>query len=223
MIITGSLYITDSTDMIYKQMIQSVHRQQRCMVLDLDETGDELTSSFPQDVNKGTILLPPPGAIFLQIDGDQEGFLTEYYAHLQSQDVIDFIATVIFMTYAGINTLIYIPSYNEDSVWLNVLLQFFESEFGIHIGTGPTDYFRYDGMHDAYLINLMYLNRCIDVITYMREIPPVYDAHPNYLAARIVNDLRPFSGDEHPWNTYIRMVTALHTNPMVRPALYFDS
>jgi hypothetical protein len=155
MIFPGTLFITDSKDLISAAVFDP-NKRQRCMVLDLDETSDELKSMFPNDAIKGTVLLPPPSAIFLQIDGDQEGFIFDYEMYLRSNDVVDYISTIIFMIYSGINTLIYIPSYSEDSVWVNVLLGFFEKEFGIHIGTSVTNGFSYNGTQDHYISNLMY-------------------------------------------------------------------
>ena len=49
---------------------------------DLDDGDDMLECMFPEHVQKATLLCPPPSALFKEIDGDMDGFISEYMSYL---------------------------------------------------------------------------------------------------------------------------------------------
>lgn len=221
MIIPGTLYLTDNKELVC-QSITNPMNIQRCMVIDLDEQSNDLETMFPKDAVKGTFLLPPPSAVFREIDGDHDGFIDEYISFLKSERVIDYISSILLMVYSGVNTLIYVPSFSEDSVWINILLGFFETEFGFHIGTGANNSFAYDSTKDINVLNLMFMCNCIDVLSYLRDIPLSYTNHPPFLVAKISKELYAYCGDENPTTAYYNTMYALHKNPRAIPAIEFE-
>lgn len=221
MIIPGTLYLTDSKELVY-QSITNPTNVQRCMVIDLDEQSNELEEAFPRDAVIGTALLPPPSAVFREIDGDHDGFVEEYLLSLRSENVMDYISSVLLMVYSGINTLIYVPCFSEDSVWINILLTFFETDFGFHIGTSATNGFAYDSTKDINVLNTMFLYNCIDVLSYLRDIPPYYNNHPPFLVAKISRELSMYCGDDNPSKAYYEYMNILQKNPRAMPAVIFE-
>lgn len=219
----GSLYLTDNKDLICRSITDPT-KIQRSMALSMDEQSSELENMFPGYVMKATILLPPPSAVFREIDGDYRGFVDEYIGWLNSEMVTDYISSVLLMVYQGINTMIYIPSFSEDSVWVNTLLEFFEKTYGLHIGTSAENGFRYDNNFDINVLNTMYYHNCINELQYLSGLPIYYNEIPSQIWSKLAFDLMKYGGrDEDAMSVYnrIRRDSSI-THSIVRPAVMFD-
>ena len=138
------------------------------LCLDMDETDNMLEVWFPNHAQKATLLCPPPIAMYKSIDGDSEGFIDEYIRYLKYEESVnDFIASILLFLHLGGNILLYTPSnLGEDTVWLNTLMMFFYTEFGITIGT-PTSACSYDPSYDSVIPNFMYLHGVMDLMDYI--------------------------------------------------------
>lgn len=219
----GSLYLTDNKDLICKSITDPM-KIQKSMALSMDEQSSELENMFPGYVMKATILLPPPSAVFREIDGDYRGFIDEYVGWLNSEMVVDYISSILLMIYQGINTMIYIPSFSEDSVWVNTLLEYFEKTYGLHIGTSAENGFRYDNAYDAGVLNTMYYRNCINELQYLAGLPPYYNDIPPQIWSKLTFDLMKYGGrDEDIMSVYNRIRRDSNANhSVVVPAVVFD-
>lgn len=116
--------------------------------LDEDNIYMELNPENNKNVIMGTILLPPIEVQWAELDGDVQKFKELYFAHMTSPQVEQFIYTLIGYVYMGGNIIFYCP--NDDASGLDIspsigfILEYIEKGFGIHLGTGPQDTFKYD-------------------------------------------------------------------------------
>lgn len=227
MIVRGTVYMTDDLDLIFKALSDPMNRAQgrSIMALSLDEMDSELERQYPYDAFKATCLLPPPTAIFHQIDGDTNAFVEEYTIYLQSDVVTDFLSAVFKSLVNGVNIMMYTPSFGEDIVWINIFLQFMENYYGIHIGTSATNNFIYNPNFDIPLANTMYFYNAMDIIEFMIYTPDNYVVIPNHLVSKIAYDLRGLVGDkENPMDIFFEMRKIYHgcPNPVtLKPGITF--
>lgn len=183
---SGTIYVTEDKQMCYNHI---VNPQWPHMVIDLDETSTDMEQMFPGSILKGTILLPPPSAVFAQIDGDAEGFGREYFGYLNSDVVVDFTDTMVYMVYAGINTLIYIPPDDDEfRPWMDLLYIHFQRNYGFVLGT-PVNPFLIDYNRMSMYAYKLYRNNHIRLDDYIRMIPFEVKGVPDGIRARVAQDL----------------------------------
>lgn len=197
-----------------------------CMICcDMDESDNMLELWFPEHCQKATLLCPPPSAMYKEIDGDLEGFIQCYNEYLDyDNSVQDFIASMLLFMHLGGNILLYTPSHIEDdAIWVNTLMMYFYTRFGITIGTGPDKPCLYDPKYDSVVATLMYDRGVMDVFDYINSIT---DPYPDpKIQQRLTFDLLPFaSPGENPLNLYYLMRDAINRNgiPVFIPAIRFD-
>lgn len=143
--------------------------------LDEDNSFMELSPSYNANVIMGSILLPTTEAQWAEIDGDIQSYNSLYYMHLSSEPVAEFINTLIGFVYLGGNIIFYCPDFDasglDNSKYIEFIMNYLESAYGIHLGTTPQDTFRYDiTCIPMYYIGIYTMN-IIDAITFIREYP----------------------------------------------------
>ena len=84
--ILGTLYLMDNRDLVINSILNPA-RFTICM--DTSETGDPeqdnlLSSMFPGNVQRATILNAPPKAVYAEIDGEHDKFIELYNEYLDS-------------------------------------------------------------------------------------------------------------------------------------------
>lgn len=143
--------------------------------LDEDNTYMELNPANNPNVIMGTVLLPPIEVQWAELDGDVQKFNELYFAHMASKPVEDFIFTLIGYVYMGGNIIIYCPDFDasglDNSMSIQFILNYIEGGYGMHLGTGPQDTFRYDpSCIPMYYIGIFGLN-IINVETFLMSYP----------------------------------------------------
>ena len=228
--IIGSMYIMDATgiDAIVHQLStnpppRGILAGGRVICMDMDETQDDLEKMFPEHCTKATIFCPPPSVMMKEIDGDGEGFIMEYNDYLEHDETVqEFISTMLLFLHVGGQILLYSPALLDDgAVWLNTLLLFFYTRYGITVGT-PTNEFSYDPSYDATIIDLLYARDCINVFDYCNGYP---DMNPSIsLANKAYYELSHFCGPgEDPAMVYYRIKSNVmkYGVPILKPGVIF--
>lgn len=197
------------------------------LCIDMSDEDDHLEKWFPHHTQKGTLLLPPPSALYKQIDGDQEGFITEYNNYLDNdQSVKDFVATMLYYMHIGGNILLYTPTeINSGAVWINVLELWFYSRYGITMGTAPDAPFFYDQNYDYIVANELYT--CLGMMSALDFVYSV-DADLSKVTPanmqRLYQDLQPLVMEgEDPFSIlyFIRGNLLSGYPPAYKPAVVF--
>lgn len=193
--------------------------------MDMDETNQELEQMFPNHVLKATLLCPPPSAMYKEIDGDQEGFIEEYYDYLDHDDSVqDFITTILLFLHVGGNILLYTPALlSDETVWMNTLLLFFFTRYGITIGTSGTSGYNYDQSYDGVVADMLFKHGYINVFDFINSNPYVLPSID--VQNKMMQELMPFCGpDEQPMDIYMQMRNSLsqYGAPLIKPALIFE-
>ena len=232
--IIGTLFVIDAPhiDLLKYQLATNpppmgMLAGNRLLCMDMDETTNELEEQFPNHCMKATLLCPPPIAMYKEIDGDQEGFIEAYYDYLDHEESVqEFIATMLLFLHVGGNIILYTPAYMEDDpVWMNTLILFFFTRFGITIGTSPQNGFFYDQNYDNRISDILYQRRMIDVFDYINSTT-YYPYPPLETYDQVMNDLSFFAGkDENPYDMFLIIKNSLLQNgvPIIKPAIVFDS
>jgi len=229
--IIGSMYIMDASGMNALVHQLSVNPPPRGILsggtiicMDMDETTDDLERMFPEHCTKATIFCPPPSVMIKEIDGDGEGFIIDYNDYLEHDETVqEFIATMLLFLHVGGQVLLYSPAMlNDGAVWLNTLLLFFYTRYGITIGT-PTNEFSYDPNYDATIIDLLYSKNCINVFDYCNGYPDPTIPSIN-LIDKVYYELSHFCGPgENPRDLYqrIKMNVIAYGVPILKPGVIF--
>ena len=228
--IIGSIYVVDEPHLdVLKNTLSSTPPPGggavagSTLCVDLDETDNMIEVWFPNHAQKGTLLCPPPIAMYKEIDGDMEGFISEYFNYLKHEESVqDFIASMMLLLHLGGNIIIYTPSHLEDdAIWMNNLIMFFFTEFGITIGT-PTTVAEYDSKYDSSNATFMYSRGVMDVFDYIMSTQDM--TPPWYVHDRIIMDLLPLcSKEENPIHKFeeIKALQMMGYTPF-KPSVIFD-
>jgi len=226
LILPGTIYLTDDVDLISSALSQP----RKYIIYDLDDQSNNMDIMFPKYSVKATVLNPPPSAVHKHCDGLQEEFIDEYQRYLISEDVCDIVALMIIGLNNGFDAFIYIPSFSEDSVWVNILLMYFETIYGIHVGTSAENVFSFNPEFQNVIASTLYFKLQIDILSYINLIsdPSVPFSYATFFSqidpmVKIQADLLCHSGiDENPYDTFVRLFLACQKNPNITPAVTFN-
>jgi len=193
--------------------------------MDMDETDNKLEVEFPDHCQKATLLCPPPLAMYKEIDGDEEGFIQAYNEYLDyDSSVQDFIASMLMYLHMGGHIFMYSPSYIDDCpIWLNTLMLFFFTRYGITIGTSESNGSMYDQRYDGVIADLLYRKGFMNVFDYINSnTSNILDSD---IEEKVCLDLEPFTPiGEHPLEMYRYMKDSLlkYGLPIIKPAVIFE-
>jgi hypothetical protein len=226
--ILGSIYIVDQPhiNVLLSQLASTPPPScgGKVLCMDMDETQDEIEKMFPDHTVKATLFCPPPSAMYKEIDGDQEGFITDYNNYLDYDNAVqDYIAAMLYFMHTGGNITLYSPAVISDgATWLNTLMIFFYTRYGIVIGTETTPS-SYDDKYDAEIATFLYEKGHMDVIDYCNSYPNNYfpDAR---VADKVYFELAHIAGPyENPQEVYTRIANNVinYGVPILRPAVTF--
>ncbi|MBR1988199.1 MAG: hypothetical protein IKA36_04060 [Clostridia bacterium] len=219
--IKGSLFVTDDI-MFVRQILMDPRSTMLC--LSLDEVDRSLEREFNRVV-PATLLLPPASAVCAEIDGDEERFIQEYSNYLNSEIPTGFIVTILKLLHDAQNAIMYIPSFNEDSVWFNQLMMNFFVRWGITIGMSKEKGFNYDPRYDTVILEELYRNNYINVFQFIIETPMGYYPSDYYLSMKLQNELICFITPGETIFGFIAQYREAVFNagtPFVKPAVSFD-
>ena len=194
------------------------------LCLDMDETDNMIELWFPYHAQKATLLCPPPIAMYKEIDGDQEGFIQEYNKYLEpDQTVQEFIPSIILYLYRGGTVMIYSPSYIADeTIWVNILMMYFYTRFGLKIGTSAQDGFYYDTRYDPSIAMYLYYHNMIpwqEFISICSINPFRSDAH---IASKLSYDMQSVCGSINPEQYYLELMNGISNHKTLQPLVTFE-
>lgn len=166
------------------------------VVFSLDEDNDKpmLDPDRNQKVVMGTMLLPPIDAMWSLTGGEWDKFQMEYYTHLISPEVTEFIFMMIGMMYKGYKLVLYYPDDSSDVI--KYLLQFFLNNFGIHICEPSKQYdlFSYDENRVPMYLCGIYYSGIIAPNEFL-SLYPMSTAIPNDIYPKLVYDMKLVGND----------------------------
>ena len=162
------------------------------VIFSLDEDNDnpELDPERNKRVVMGTMLLPPVDAMWSLTSGDWEKFQMEYYMHLTSPEVTEFIFMTIGMMFTGYKIIFYYPDDSSDVI--KYLMQFLLRQFGIHIcePNNPNDQFTYDESKVPMYLCGVYYAGMISPHDFM-HLYPINVNIPNDIYPKLIYDMKP--------------------------------
>ena len=177
--IIGTIYLVDEANMnVLRNNLMSFPppggglATGTMMCIDMDDADDSIEQQFPMHAQKGTLLCPPPSALYKEIDGDQEGFIMEYNMYLDTDpSVQEFVASMLLYLHIGGNILLYTPTpIDSDAVWLSTLQLWFYTRYGITIGSGVNAPASYDPKYDVQIATLLFVKGYMQVIDYIYSV-----------------------------------------------------
>ena len=198
------------------------------LCIDMDDADDSIEQQFPLHTQKGTLLCPPPSALYKEIDGDQEGFIMEYNMYLDNDpSVQDFIASMLLYLHIGGHILLYTPTpIDSDAIWLNTLQLFFYTRYGITIGTGINCPSSYDPSFDIKIANMLFSK------SYMEVLDFIYSVGADSLTMitgdtlnKVLYELEPYCAGDNPMDllNFIYNNLLMGCPPAYKPAVMFGS
>lgn len=166
------------------------------IVFSLDEDNDKpnLDPDRNQRVVMGTLLLPPIDAMWSLTSGEWDKFQMEYYTHLISPEVSEYIFMIIGMMYRGYKIILYYPDDSSDAI--KYLLQFFLNNYGIHICEPNKQYdlFSYDENKVPMYLCGIYYSGFIAPNEFLYKYP-INTQIPNDIYPKLIYDMKPIGND----------------------------
>lgn len=222
--IRGTLFLADELNFV-KAILSDPYST--TLIFSLDEVDHSLEKDYYRAI-QATVLLPPPSAIFAEIDGDSEKFVTEYREYLSSIVPTDFIVTILKLLHDGIDGILYIPSFNEESVWVNVLLSYLFETYGIKLGTSSTDGFLFDRRYKFKIAEDLFMRNYITALEYVAETyGNTYHTYiPETLVDKVYYEIRQFIPPGMPLEKYcdwyVESMIQSQTGFLPMPAVTFE-
>lgn len=176
----GILYIVDNIDNIMGAINANPYGKHVVLNLSEDESSTKVGDIFRNITQDATILCPPPGATYMEIDGNMTGFKDYYSEYLYSEEVKRFILLILYAAHNGVNVYMYIPEFTDESLWIGLLLNHFKSEYGIDIGMVGKR-FIYDQKMIGKILYDMYMMNMIDPFEFISFLTDTNYIYPDLL------------------------------------------
>lgn len=184
----GNMALIYNPNIVYDVLISD----QAVFVFSLDEDNDnpKLDPEKNRRVVMGTMLLPPVDAMWSLTSGEWDKFQMEYYNHLISPEVTEFIFMLIGLIYRGYKLVFYYP--DDSSEVIKYLMEFISRNFGIHVfePNKENDLFVYDESKvPMYLCGIYYAGMLSShEFLYMY---PIEINIPNDIYPKLIYDMKP--------------------------------
>ena len=184
----GNMALIYNPNIVYDVLISD----QAVFVFSLDEDNDnpKLDPEKNRRVVMGTMLLPPVDAMWSLTSGEWDKFQMEYYNHLISPEVTEFIFMLIGLIYRGYKLVFYYP--DDSSEVIKYLMEFISRNFGIHVfePNKENDLFVYDESKvPMYLCGIYYAGMLSSQeFLYMY---PINVNIPNDIYPKLIYDMKP--------------------------------
>ena len=214
-ILRGTIYITDSEDIIY-----SVPLNSNTKILSMDEDGVLMKNDA---ILVGTCLLPPIEAKIAEADGNEQMYDVIYTNHLLEPYQQQFIAAIISYLFKGGNFLIFLPEL--DTSTKEKFIQHMYINYGIHIGLigNPNPQIAncyYDERCLPMWLNLIYSVHVISAYEYLYMYPIDGVINNQEILSMLIDEINPYEKSINDKINYIlKLHKLLHKNPKVRPAI----
>lgn len=205
--LTGSIYITNSID-----VIRSIQIEPNTRIINLDEDLVNTDSNF---VIGGTCLLPPIEAKMAESDGYEKLYDDIYVRSLTAPFQTEFFTALIAFLRKGGKLILFLP---DDPNAFVKLPAYIMTLYGIHIGIiGAQDPLIANSYYNnAYLyiwLNLLYTHNIISAFEYLYLFPMQLDVNNNAITNKLIVDIKPFGNNySEQINSLIRLQSRIKEN-----------
>lgn len=173
------LAITGDPELIHTILIDLVNPESmNTLIFTMDDNVfDDPDTAFLKNckdrVCGAGILLPPPNIMLGCIDNEmtEQETIQAYMEYLRSPDIIDYVSVMMRAMMCGVNILVYTRAFPIDSVFMTTLITYFQSEYGILIGTDKDHPSMYNNRYDVENACKMYLRNYINPVEFFICIP----------------------------------------------------
>lgn len=148
-------------------------------------------------------LVPDYNIMSKDIEGEFGAFDIEYDNMLSEEPAAQFFAAIITAMFKGFNVVLYFPKCCLGLRYVNNLLFYIQSQFGIIAQTKTTKYM-YIESFDGFNVALMYANNTINGYEFLLYFSGQMDI---YLAKKLIYELKPFAKNPNDINSYLETLT----------------
>lgn len=213
----GTMYITDSLDLIYNTPINQFSK-----IISLDE--DDVLGNM-KDVIGGTCLLPPMEAKIAEADGNEQMYDRIYSNHLLLPFQQQFISALIAFLYKGGKLILFLPELGYTNTSEKLIEHLFRA-YGIHPGLiGHPNPQIANWYCDAKCIpiwlNLIFMAGVLTAKEYLIQYPVDASITNESVMMALIDQINPYGSTIREKRNYIlRYHKLLHNNPNCVPAIY---
>ena len=217
MFLKGTMYITDSEDIVY-----TVPRDANIRIVSLDEDGILDRTNNPS-ILVGTCLLPPVEAMIAEADGNEQLYDLAYNRHLLEPYQQSFISALLSYLYKGGNLILFLPELGTCT--REKLVYHLYDRYGIHPGViGSQDPIKANWYSDDKCIplwlNMIYTVHAITAYEYLYMYPEDAEINNKFVISELLKEIRPYEDTYYEKiNNIIRLHKLIHkkknvTNPI---------
>lgn len=208
----GNIYLSLSKDVVLKTlcvngMNYSNAIPKRTIIYILNDDIDQEIMAIDKMAScvKASILLPPPEALYKQIDGDTKSSLAIYQEYLTSQQVSEYLDTMVYAVFRGINALLYLEDtgdpfnfgFTTETYWINLLMGEFVKQYGLIVGLINhkgiiTSAFVEEHGSDIAIHHMLYIRNYISPIDYIYHVPNAAFYNNFIIMNKLKYDFKPY-------------------------------
>ena len=202
MLLKGTMYITDSEDIVY-----NIPREAMVKVVTLDE--DNVLNRDPSYL-VGTCLLPPVDAMIAEADGNEPQYDMIYSSHLLQPYQQQFVSALLSYLYKGGSFILFLPELGTNT--REKLVQMLYINYGIHPGiigsNKPNEMNWYiDEKCIPLWMNMIYSVHAISAYEFLNMYPADAVLNNKFVIHELVKELRPY---ESTYNDKVDNILNLH-------------
>lgn len=192
-ILKGRIDITDNLEFVLDIIKE---KYPNMMIINLDEYNNQIQG---ENVIQGAELLPPPGAVIAEAEGDMYTYDIIYESWYAEPNMQLYITAIISYLYTGKNLILYYPELsNNESITMPKLFDMFWKHYGIKFGIvsnnmQPQNPY-YDFRSTPTWLNMMYCHRVIGVNEFLIQYPDDAKIQASEMML-LIEDIRPIESD----------------------------
>lgn len=195
--IKGVIYVTNDMNMALSLAPNHV------VICVSDEAQRNVDFMTAVDGNVASILLPPPQASMLEMDGHIQEFKNMYFEHLSQKEPFDYICIILRALLNGNNILLYLTKDESEMYYMSALMEYMYTTFGVVIGS-ESNQFNIDYRYYNVILDTLYMNDFMDCNEYLLQYPIELQIQNPMIVNKLIIDVNPFVAGDTSLENYTR-------------------
>lgn len=192
--ITGTIYLTNDKN-IASNFVMSNPTNNIVVCISQNALQDQL---FIQNTGAliANVLTPPYECFMREVNGDKDGFIESYYAHLSRPECSEYIAAILKALVVGKNIMLYQTPDESETSYADIFRTYMLQLYGICIGDQTVQFMWYRNT----MINVAIALYRFDLLTSTElfdewKVVPMVDM-PEDIILKLINELKPSFGKD---------------------------
>lgn len=194
--IKGTIYVTNDMNMA---LSMAPTHTVICISSEAQQNVDFMTAV---DGNIASILLPPPQASMLEMEGRFQEFKQLYFEHLSQKEPFDYICIILRAIFNGNNILLYLTQDESEMQYMSAFMEYMYTTFGVVIGS-ESGQFNIDYRYYNVILDTLYMNDLMDSGEFLFHYPTELQIQNTMIINKLIKDTNAFVTDTSTMEEFI--------------------